>query len=157
MKVGAPALLRQSQDTLERFPADAARLWDAQRTRQTELAASGEYDLSWLGDRDIVLAGATGAGLGGALATALMEVARPRSLTVLSRDVSRSVEFETGKLMVMQQPRWAPAQNVAFARFEMAVRFRLFGQSGLLWETPTTSSSSLSMHADRWPNQALTC
>ena len=102
VRLGAPPLRRPTKDEAAQFPAEASALVEDTRSAQDALRDS--FDLSWLEGRHVLLAGATGPGLGGALATAILAnptVANPTvaSLTVVSRDLKRSVGFETGGLM----------------------------------------------------------
>jgi hypothetical protein len=67
---------------------------------QQALLATDTYDFDWLKGRHFFLAGATGPGIGGALALPLLKLLGDSgSLTVLGRDLSRSINFETGRLM----------------------------------------------------------
>ena len=49
-----------------------------------------------------MLGGATGPGLGGAFAAAMLGTGKAASVTILGRDLSRSLNFETGKVMQEQ-------------------------------------------------------
>tara|TARA_B100001123_G_scaffold425819_1_gene539183 strand:+ start:160 stop:1296 length:1137 start_codon:yes stop_codon:yes gene_type:complete len=97
---GAPAVTRPSKEQIAAYPQDAAnlleRVWDDQKPR----IDSGEYDLSWIDGKHLVLIGATGRGIGGAIAIAgLNHLDRLGSLTVVGRDMKRSMEFESGVAM----------------------------------------------------------
>jgi hypothetical protein len=102
IREGAPPLLRPTKEEVEAFPADAEKLLRETREEQRQLGAGGGFDLRWLDGRHVLLAGATGPGLGGALATAVMSLAEPASVTVVARDLSRSLGYETGRLMQSQ-------------------------------------------------------
>lgn len=102
IREGAPPLSRPSKEAVAQFPAEARQLltqnWQAQQT----LLDAGRYNLHWLEGRHVLLAGATGPGLGGALATAVMGVGNAASVTVVARDLSRSLGYETGRAMQAQ-------------------------------------------------------
>lgn len=102
IREGAPPLTRPSKEEIAAFPAEAQELLDRTWAAQQPLVEAGQYDLSWLAGRHVLLAGATGPGLGGGLASAvlnLMHSLNVGSLTVLARDLTRSLGYETGKAM----------------------------------------------------------
>ncbi len=99
IRLGAPPLRRPTKEDAARFPGEASALILETQSAQEALLGSGSYDLDWLAGRHVLLAGATGPGLGGALATAVLANPTVASLTVVSRDIKRSVGFETGKNM----------------------------------------------------------
>ncbi len=100
IKQGAPAIPRPTQEDIERFPKDAEELLDSIWSNQKSLLDNNRYDLNWVGEAHFVLAGATGQGLGGALASAVLNLLQDSgSLTVIARDLSRSVGYHTGRLM----------------------------------------------------------
>ena len=97
---GAPAVNRPTKEQIAAYPQDAAdlvkRVWNDQKPK----IDSGEYDLSWMDGKHFVLIGATGRGIGGAIAIAgLNNLDRLGSLTVVGRDMKRSLEFESGVAM----------------------------------------------------------
>ena len=97
---GAPAVTRPTKEQIAAYPQDAAdlvkRVWNDQKPK----IDSGEYDLSWMDGKHFVLIGATGRGIGGAIAIAgLNNLDRLGSLTVVGRDMKRSLEFESGVAM----------------------------------------------------------
>lgn len=102
IREGAPALTRPTKEEIAAFPTEAkqliARTWSAQEP----LLAAGQYDLRWLEGRHVLLAGATGPGLGGAFAVAVLGVGKAASLTILGRDLSRSLNYETGLALQAQ-------------------------------------------------------
>ncbi len=98
----APPLARPTKEVVEGFPTEAADLLTANWAAQAPIASGGVYDLAWLAGRHVLLAGATGPGLGGALASAILGLGTAASLTVLARDLSRSLGFETGRAMQAQ-------------------------------------------------------
>lgn len=99
IKEGTPPLTRPTKEEIAAFPAEAQTVLDASWAAQKSLLEAGHYDLNWLAGRHILLAGATGPGLGGALATAALGVGTAASVTILGRDLKRSLNFETGKMM----------------------------------------------------------
>ncbi|MEZ4726448.1 MAG: hypothetical protein R3E79_04870 [Caldilineaceae bacterium] len=108
IKEGAPPLSKPNKEEIEAFPAEARALRDNTWAAQESLLASGQYNLEWVEGRHILIAGGTGPGLGGAFATALLGDGRAASVTVVGRDLSRSINYETGKAMQAQ----AEAQNL---------------------------------------------
>lgn len=108
IKEGAPPLTKPTKEEIEAFPAEARTLRDHTWAAQAPLIKSGQYDLKWVEGRHILIAGGTGPGLGGAFATALLGDGRAASVTVVGRDLSRSINYETGKAMQAQ----AEAQNL---------------------------------------------
>jgi hypothetical protein len=100
VKPGTPALKRPTREEIESFPGRAARLMEETWQEQGPLLESGAYDLKWMEGRHLLLAGATGAGLGGRLAMAAQRlVGDTGSVTVLARDLKRSLGYESGKAM----------------------------------------------------------
>lgn len=102
IKEGAPPLTKPTKEEIETFPSEAHTLRDHTWTAQAPLIAGGQYDLQWVEGRHILIAGGTGPGLGGAFATALLGDGRAASVTVVGRDLSRSINYETGKAMQAQ-------------------------------------------------------
>jgi hypothetical protein len=102
IREGAPQISRPTKEEIEAFPSEAQQLLDNNRTAQKPLIESGQYNLDWLEGRHILLGGATGPGLGGALATAVLDSGKAASVTIVGRDLKRSVNFETGRLMQEQ-------------------------------------------------------
>lgn len=100
VREGAPPLTRPTKEEIAAFPAEAQQLLTATWAEQKSFLDN--YNLDWLEGRHVLLAGATGAGLGGALATAILGVGKVASLTVLGRDLKKSLNFETGKAMETQ-------------------------------------------------------
>ncbi|MBE7468072.1 MAG: hypothetical protein DPW09_13545 [Anaerolineae bacterium] len=102
IREGAPQITRPTKEEIELFPAEAQKLLTDNWAAQKPLLDAGQYNLKWLEGRHILLAGATGPGLGGALETAIMGVGTAASVTVVARDLSRSLGYETGKAMQAQ-------------------------------------------------------
>jgi len=101
-KEGSPPLTKPTKEEIETFPNEARALLDSTWSTQQALLADGAYDLKWAEGRHILLAGATGPGLGGAFAAALLGTGKAASITVVGRDLSRSINYETGKAMQEQ-------------------------------------------------------
>lgn len=99
---GAPMVSRPSKEEIDAFPAEAEALVSGNWVSQKALLDAGQFNLDWLEGRHVLLAGATGPGLGGALATAVLGHGKAASVTVLGRDLKKSLNFETGKLMEAQ-------------------------------------------------------
>ncbi len=99
IREGTPALTRPSKEEVAAFPAEAQKLLTSTWSAQKPLLESNRYDLRWVEGRHILLAGGTGPGLGGAFAAALLGVGNAASVTVLGRDLSRSLNYETGVAM----------------------------------------------------------
>ena len=102
LREGTPPLTRPTKEEIETFPGEARRLLDETWAAQKTLIGSGQYDLRWLEGRHLLLAGATGPGLGGALAAAVLGLGNAASVTILGRDLKRSLNFETGRSMQAQ-------------------------------------------------------
>lgn len=82
------------------YPAAASDLLDATGQSQAETLAKAPVDLRWIEGRHFLLAGGTGSGLGGSLATLLLKhLSDAGSLTIVARDLKKSVEFEMGRAM----------------------------------------------------------
>ncbi len=102
IKEGSPPLTKPTKDEIATFPAEAESLLTDTWSAQKASLAAGDYDLDWLEGRHLLLAGATGPGLGGAFAAAALGTGKAASVTILGRDLSRSINYETGKAMQAQ-------------------------------------------------------
>jgi len=93
-------LRRPTAEEVASYPEEAeALLQDTWSAQQPQLEA-GLYHLEWAKGKHFLLAGATGAGLGGALATALLHnLDNIGSLIVVGRDLKKSLGYETGVCM----------------------------------------------------------
>lgn len=100
IKEGAPPILPPAKEEIDTFSAQAqSLLQNTQQTQQTLLSTSN-YTFNWLKGKHLLLAGATGPGIGGALAVAALNFLKEGgSLTVIGRDLTRSVNYETGVQM----------------------------------------------------------
>ena len=98
IKEGAPAIERPSKEAVEALPLDAKQLLDRNHTAQQIEAA--HYSIDWARGRHFVIVGGTGLGLGCSVATAVMDlVAESGSVTVIARDLSKSLGYATGAEM----------------------------------------------------------
>jgi hypothetical protein len=102
VRPGTPPLTRPSKEEIEGFPAEAQQLLSSNWAAQKPFIETGQYNLKWLAGRHILLAGATGPGLGGAFETAIMGLGTAASVTVVARDLSKSLGYETGRAMQAQ-------------------------------------------------------
>ncbi len=95
---GAPAISRPSREEVEGFPSEAVKLLD--RNFQAQRTVARRYDVNWARGRHFVIAGGTGLGIGCSVATAAMDlVSEGGSLTVIARDLSKSLGYATGEEM----------------------------------------------------------
>ena len=90
IREGAPQITRPTKEEIANFTSDAQSLMAETKAAQAPLLGSGSYDLSWIEGRHFLLAGATGPGLGGALAAAVLSQGMAASVTILGRDLKRS-------------------------------------------------------------------
>lgn len=98
IKEGAPAISRPSKEEVEAFPEEAMKLLDNNQVAQQ--AVADRYDVDWARGRHFVIAGGTGLGIGCSVATAAMDlVSEEGSLTVIARDLSKSLGYATGAEM----------------------------------------------------------
>ena len=102
IREGAPQIKRPTKEEIESFPTEAQELMESTWATQKELIESNDYNLGWLEGRHILLGGATGQGLGGRLAAAVLGIGTAASVTILARDLKRSLNFETGNVMQAQ-------------------------------------------------------
>lgn len=97
---GAPAVKRPTKEEIENFPKEAEELIHSNKQSQEEILRSKNYQFDSLKGKHFLLAGATGPGLGGAFATAVLDLVKEGgSVTILSRDLKKSLGFETGNLL----------------------------------------------------------
>ena len=100
IKEGTPPISRPTKEEVASFPEEAKRLLDRNWAAQEALIDKGDYDLKWLQGKHFFLGGGTGPGLGGAIATALLNlIGDSGSITISARDLTRSVGYESGLLM----------------------------------------------------------
>ena len=99
----AMAVPRPSAEEAARFPDQARALLERIAAQQDVFLDRGEYKIESLRGRHFLLAGATGPGLGGAIETAARHLTEKEgSVTVLARDLTKSVGYEMG-LQMMQR------------------------------------------------------
>lgn len=98
-KEGSPPLTKPTKEEIAIFPAQAQTLLANTQAAQKAFLAAGTYNLDWLEGRHLLLAGATGPGMGGGFAAAALQTGKAASVTILGRDLSRSINYETGKAM----------------------------------------------------------
>ena len=100
IRQGAPIIPRPTKEEVDLFPKEAKSILNGNRSAQNSFIQKNKFDLNWMKGKHFVLAGATGPGLGGALATAVLNlVGDSGGVTIISRDLSKSVGYETGKQM----------------------------------------------------------
>ncbi len=100
VKKGTPPLRRPDPADVAAFPERARALLEATWSEQRGCVDRGEYDLDWVEGRHFLLVGGTGSGLGGALSAAVLDLLGDSgSLTVVARDLKRSLGYETGRVM----------------------------------------------------------
>ncbi|MBU0508223.1 hypothetical protein KKH27_05235, partial [bacterium] len=92
---------RPSTDEIAKFPEQSRALLEKIAAQQEVFLDRGEYKIDTLKGRHFLLAGATGPGLGGAIETAARALAEKEgSVTVLARDLTRSLGYEMGRQMI---------------------------------------------------------
>lgn len=91
---------KPSAEEVARFPEQARALLDRIVSQQDVFLLGGTYKLDWARGHHFLLAGATGPGLGGAMEGAVRRyTAKEGGITVLARDLSKSVGYEMGRQM----------------------------------------------------------
>jgi hypothetical protein len=94
---------RPTPEQVAKIPTDATALLDRIWTRHNELISYGQFNLDWMRGKHFLLAGATGPGLGGSIESAARRfTVVDGSVTVLARDLSKSVGFEMGMQMMQR-------------------------------------------------------
>jgi hypothetical protein len=94
---------RPTPEQVANIPTDATALLDRIWTRHNELIPYGQFNLDWMRGKHFLLAGATGPGLGGSIESAARRfTVVDGSVTVLARDLSKSVGYEMGIQMVQR-------------------------------------------------------
>ncbi len=94
---GAPPLKRPTAEEIASFPNEAQKLITWNWNIQSKELQTHMFNLDWLNGRHVLIAGGTGNGIGCALATAIIGTHKAASITVVARDLSKSLNFETGK------------------------------------------------------------
>ncbi len=100
IKQGGPPLRRPDPAETATCPERARNLvagtWDS----QASCLERATYRSEWIKGRHFLLVGATGSGVGGALATAVLNLlGESGSLTIVARDLKRSLGYETARVM----------------------------------------------------------
>lgn len=94
------AVPRPAAEEIAKFPEQARQLLDRISIQQDVFLRTGDFKLDWIKGQHFLLAGATGPGLGGGIESAVRQfTAKEGSVTVLARDLTRSVGFEMGRQM----------------------------------------------------------
>ncbi len=97
IKKGSPPLSRPSREGATLIEKKAERFLQDTWASQVSCLETKSFQLDWVKGKHFLLAGATGSGLGGALATTIFNLLEDvGSLTVLARDPKRSLGYETG-------------------------------------------------------------
>ncbi len=100
IKEHVPFVPRPTAEEVASFPGQAAELLESISRIQQSCIASGAYHFDALKGKHFLLAGATGPGVGGAVESAARLLTKSAgSVTVVARDISKSVGFEMGKQM----------------------------------------------------------
>ena len=129
MKTWQIAVTRPSKEEREILPRKAQALIEAVQQQQREVLNSGDYQFSWIAEKHFLLAGATGAGLGGCLATAILDHLSARgSLTIISRDLTHSLPYETGNFFVYLARSKGFADRVHWINDGLATEGKAFDQ-----------------------------
>ncbi|MBI4640935.1 MAG: hypothetical protein HY731_09585 [Candidatus Tectomicrobia bacterium] len=129
MKEGAPTIPRPTKEEIDSFPEEARKLLDRTWAAQEPLVKRGDYHLKWLEGKHFLLAGATGPGLGGALATALLNLLGDfGSLTIVARDLTRSIGYETGAAMQKRAEEAGFGNRFHWLNDGMALEGEVFGK-----------------------------
>jgi hypothetical protein len=129
IKEGAPPLRRLPREEAASLPRKALDAIDRIGRVQAGCLSSGGYDLGWVEGRHFVVAGGTGAGLGGALSIVLEESLRGSgSLTVISRDLTRSLGYEMGVALERMALSSGMANRFHWLNDGLALEGRQFGR-----------------------------
>jgi hypothetical protein len=100
IKQGGPPLRRPEPEEVAAFPEGARRLVEGTAKSQAACLERGAYSLEWVEGRHFLLVGGTGSGVGGALAAAVLNlIGASGSLTVVARDLKRSLGFQSALLL----------------------------------------------------------
>jgi hypothetical protein len=100
IKQGGPPLRRPEPAEVAAFPERAKSLIEGTTKSQAVCLDRGAYSLEWVEGRHFLLLGGTGSGVGGALAAAVLNVlGASGSLTIVARDLKRSLGYESTLLL----------------------------------------------------------
>jgi len=100
IKQGGPPLRRPEPAEVAAFPDKARSLIEGTTKSQAVCLERGAYSLEWVEGRHFLLMGGTGSGVGGALAAAVLNLlGASGSLTIVARDLKRSLGYESTLLL----------------------------------------------------------
>jgi hypothetical protein len=100
IKQGGPPLRRPEPAEVAAFPERAKSLIEGTTKSQAVCLDRGAYSLEWVEGRHFLLLGGTGSGVGGALAAAVLNLlGASGSLTIVARDLKRSLGYESTLLL----------------------------------------------------------
>ncbi len=107
IKLGGPPLRRPDPAEIAAFPERARNLIESTWKSQAACLERSAYPLDWVEGRHFLLVGATGSGVGGALATAVLNLlGASGSLTIVARDLKRSLGYQ-GTLVLKEKAEQA--------------------------------------------------
>ena len=102
---------RPSAEEAAKLPVQSKQLLDRTSIQQDVFLRTGDFKADWMKGRHFLIAGGTGPGLGGAIESAVRRFTEKEgSVTVLARDLSKSLGYEMGKHM-RQQAQEAGFEN----------------------------------------------
>ncbi len=100
IKQGGPPLRRPEPAEVAAFPERARSLIEGTAKSQAACLERGAYPLEWVEGRHFLLVGGTGSGVGGALAAAVLNLlGASGSLTIVARDLKRSLGYQSALLL----------------------------------------------------------
>ena len=100
IKQGGPPLRRPEPEEVAAFPERARSLLEGTAKSQAACLERGAYSLEWVEGRHFLLVGGTGSGVGGALAAAVLNLlGASGSLTIVARDLKRSLGYQSALLL----------------------------------------------------------
>ncbi|MEI6633984.1 MAG: hypothetical protein WCP22_09210 [Chlamydiota bacterium] len=124
VKPGGPPIQMPTQEEAAAYPAEAAAMLGGIQAAQ---APAGGFRIDWMRGRHFLIAGGTGSGFGGCVAQAVLAgVGETGSLTVVSRDPSRSVAYETGILMQERAARDGMGARFHWINYGLAAEGKKF-------------------------------
>ena len=100
IKQGGPPLRRPEPAEVAAFPERARSLIEGTTKSQAACLERGAYPWEWVEGRHFLLVGGTGSGVGGALAAAVLNLlGASGSLTIVARDLKRSLGYQSTLLL----------------------------------------------------------
>jgi hypothetical protein len=106
VKQGGPPLRRPEPAEVAAFPERARALIEDTWSAQSAFVGRGACNLDWVQGRHFLLVGGTGSGVGGALATAVLNLlGASGSLTIVARDLKRSLGYQSALLLQAKADR----------------------------------------------------